>query len=490
MTDLLGGRAFAILGILAVTAQAPTEPSSSTQAVVKKGTVPISKDVPQIRLPKVTEADLSNGLHLIVLEDHRLPQVSFQIIIPGAGGYYDPENMNGLASFTATVMREGTTTRTSSQISQQLEVMAASLAVGAGISSIDATISGSCLSDQFDRLLGLTADVLLHPSFPDDEVARFKRQTRTQLIQQRASPGFLASEVLSRALYGAHPASRVAPSLAALDKTTRDALAEFHRERYVPDHAGMAIAGDISMAEVRKIVEARLAAAWKKTGVPEPTVGDPPPISGSKVHFIGRPDSVQTNLVVGTQAIERTNPEYDVLRVMNAVIGGGPTGRLFMHLREQKGYTYGAYSSLDAPVHRGNWSASTNVRTEVTGPALHDLLAEIGRLRDERVPEGELSDVQRAMVASFALSLESPEQLVGLHVTRWRYRLPENYWDRFAERVMAVTPDQVQAAARKYLAADRLQVVAVGDPSRVVDTLKTLGAVTTYDTEGRRVGEP
>ena len=212
-------------------------------------------------------------------------------------------------------------------------------------------------------------------------------------MQQRANPGFLAAEIFSRVLYGAHPASRVSPTLAALDKTTGDRLAAFHRTHYVPDHAGMAISGDISMAEARTIVEAKLG-AWKKSGTPASTVSEPAPTSGSKIHFIARPNSVQTNLIVGAQAIARTDPDYDVLRVMNTVIGGGPTGRLFMHLREEKGYTYGACSSLGAPMHRGDWSASTNVRTEVTGPALRDLLAEIGRLRDERVPDRELADAQ------------------------------------------------------------------------------------------------
>ena len=128
------------------------------------------------------------------------------------------------------------------------------------------------------------------------------------------------------------------------------------------------------------------------------------------------------------------------------------------------------------------------MRTEVTEPALRDLLAEITRLRDEAVPDQELTEARRSMVASFALSLESPAQLVSFYVTQWRYKLPADYYDRYAERIMAVTREQVQAAARKYLAADRLQIVAVGDPSRITETLKKLGAVETYDTEGKRVG--
>jgi predicted Zn-dependent peptidase len=194
---------------------------------------------------------------------------------------------------------------------------------------------------------------------------------------------------------------------------------------------------------------------------------------------------VQTTLIVGTQAIARTDPDYDVLQVMNRVIGGGPTGRLFIHLREEKGYTYGAGSTLNATMFRGDWYASTSVRTEVTEPALNDLLAEIRQLRDQPVSDQELADAKRAMIASFALSLELPPQLLNYHVTRWRYRLAADYWDKYPDRIAAVTQAQIQAAARKYLTADRMQIVAVGDPAKVADTLKKIGEVESYDAEGR-----
>jgi zinc protease len=476
----------ALVCIGAAAVRATQEQPPSTKGVVKKGKVPLSSEILKVKLPKPAEADLPNGIHLMVLEDRRLPQASFQIFIPGAGGYYDPPEQSGLASFAAALMREGTATRTSEQISQQLEVMAASLNIGAGAAGQEATVSGSCLSDQIDRLLDLTADVLLHPSFPDEEVARYKQRTRAQLTQQRANPGFLAIEMFSRAIYGSHPASRVTPTLAALEGVTHASLAEFHRAHYVPDHAGFAVAGDISMAEARKLVEAKFS-AWKKSGAAGPSVSDPSELAGPKIYFVARPNSVQTNLVVGAQAITRTNPDYDALQVMNKVIGGGPTGRLFIHLREEKGYTYGAGSSLSAPMYRGEWSASTSVRTEVTEPALTDLLAEIAQLRDQPVAEDELRDAKRSMTASFALSLESPPQLLNLYVTRWRYKLPADYWDRYPERIAAITREQVQAAARKYLSADRMQIVAVGDPARVAGTLKKLGEVETYDTDGKRV---
>lgn len=465
--------------------QPPPDQPSPTQGVVRKGKVPVSSEILKVKLPKPVEVDLPSGLHLLVLEDHRLPQVSFQILIPGAGGYYDPADQPGLASFVAALTREGTASRMSEQISQQLEVMAANLTVTAG-TGVEATVVGSALSDQFDRLLDIASDVLLHPSFSDEELGRYKQRMRAQLTQQRANPGFLAIELFNRVVYGEHPASRTAPTAAALDAATRDSLAAFHRARYVPDHAAMAIAGDISPADARKIVEARLA-GWTKSGAAAPSVADPAELTAPKIAFIGRPNSVQTNLVVGTQAIARGSPDYDVLQVMNKVIGGGPTGRLFIHLREEKGYTYGAGSTLSAPMFRGDWVASTSVRSEVTEPALRDLLAEIAQLRDQLVSAQELADAKRSMIASFALSLESPTQLLNYAVTRWRYRLAADYWDTYPDRISAITAQQVQAAARKYLDAQRMQIVAVGDPARVGDVLKKLGTVEAFDADGKRL---
>jgi zinc protease len=461
--------------------------ATTSPGLVRKGKVPVSTEIIKIMLPRPAEADLPNGLHLIVLEDHRLPEISFQVIIPGAGGFFDPVDQPGLASFTASLLREGTTTRASDRISAELELMAATLNVNAGTTSTEATMSGSALSDQASALFDIAADVLLHPAFADDEVARFKQRTRTTLLQQRGNPNFLASEMFARAIYGSHPAGRIAPTVASLDRTTRQQLVEFHQTQYVPDRAVLAIAGDISLPQVRTLVESKLG-LWKKSaGASKVSITDPAPVIGSKIFLVGRPSSVQTNLIVGTQAIERANADYDALQVMNKVIGGNVTGRLFLHLREDKGYTYGASSAVDARQHRGDWAAGTNVRTEVTEPALRDLLDEIRQMRDVPVPDAELADAKRSMIASFALSLESPQQMLGLYVTAWRYKLPADYWDRYAERVSAVTRDQVQAMARKYLAADHLQIVAVGDPVRIADSLKNFGAVESYDANGTRL---
>lgn len=465
----------------------PQPPDGSMKGAVLKGQSPISDKVLRVKLPRPEESDLSNGIHLMVMEDHRAPTVSFQLLIQGAGGYYDPADLPGLAELTATLMREGTKTLSSPQIAEKLETLAATVNVDTSMSSQVATLTASSLTESFEQVVAMAADILLNPTFPDEELARAKTRMRGGLVQQRGNPGFLAGELMSRVLNGDHPAGRASITLPVLQRVTSADLVAFHKETYVPDFAVLGVWGDISAREARRKFEAALA-GWEKAGVPRPTVSDPPNVTGAKVYVVDRAESVQTSLRVGAPAISRLSPDYDVVSVMNKIIGGGPTGRLFLNLREDKGYTYGASSGFSALRYRGSWQASTDVRSEVTGPALGELMAEIKRLRDERVPAQEFRDAKRSMVAAFALSLESPGGILNNHITRWLYGLPLEYPDRYPDRVMAVTGEQVQAAARKYLDPLRLQIVAVGDGGKIADALKTFGPVETYDTEGKKIG--
>ncbi len=277
-------------------------PPSSSGGLVVKGKAPVSSDVLKVKLPKPQEADLPNGLHVMVLEEHRLPRITFQIIIPGAGGFYDPPTMIGLSTYTAQMMREGTATRSSQQISQDLETMAASVNVFGSISGPTATISGAALTENFPKLLTIAADVLLNPSFPAEEWDRLKTRTRAALLQQRSQPQFLSNERFSKVVFGDHPLGRVSATPETLDAITRDAMIEFHRTRFVPDHALIAFAGDISLADAKKAVETTFG-AWKKSGSAKPSVTDPPAAGPAKVYLVARPNSVQTTLTVGTQSM-------------------------------------------------------------------------------------------------------------------------------------------------------------------------------------------
>jgi zinc protease len=457
----------------------------SQKGVVLKGKAPVSKEILRVRLPRPQEFDLPNGVHVLVLEDHRLPLVSFQVVIPGAGGYFDPPESPGLASFVAAMMREGTTTRTSAQIAQQLETIAANVGVGVGMSGTTATVSGSSLTDNLDAVLGLAGDVLLNPTFPEEELGRYKTRTNASLMQNRSVPTFLSVEMVNRVLYGSHPASRTAPTPDSLGQATRTMLADFHRTHYVPDFALIAIVGDVTLPVAKEKLNAAFG-TWRKSGTTRPSVQDPPPAGPAKVYLVNRPGSVQSNVAVAVPAISRMSPDYDTVRVLNEIIGGGPTGRLFLNLREDKGWTYGAYSSVTATMFRGDWVARAEVRTDVTEGAVRETLAEMAALRDQPLSDASLQEKKRLLVANFALSLESPDTILGNYVTSWLYKLPADYWDKYPDRVMAVTPAALQASAKKYFDPANIQIVVVGDGAKVGEALKKFGTVETYDTEGKK----
>jgi zinc protease len=462
-------------------------PSTKAEGTVLKNRAPVNKELLRVKLPKPAESDLSNGVHLIVLSDHRTPQINFQMIVDGAGGYYDPASIPGLAGFTASLMREGTTTKTSEQISEQLDRLAAAVTVGAGISSPFATVGGNGLTNNLDTVLALMADVLMNPSFPQAEIDRYKTRTRANLMQQRAQPGFLAAERLNKAVFGDHPLARVSPAPAALDALTRDALVEFHKTHYVPDRAVLAVTGDITAEQAKQKAEAAFG-GWKKSGAAIASQTAAPAVSAPSISLVARPNSVQTSLRIGTQSIERADPDYVPLTVANRILGG-PLGRLFEHLREQKGYTYGANSGFTSSRIRGSWTASTDVRSEVTDPALTDLIDEIKQMREKPVSDTELANAKRAIVGSFALLVESPNAVLNNILDQYLYKLPADYWDTYASKIEAVTTADIQRVAQKYWSPDRLQIVAVGDLSKLEPALKKLGAYQSFDTEGKPISK-
>jgi predicted Zn-dependent peptidase len=190
-------------------------------------------------------------------------------------------------------------------------------------------------------------------------------------------------------------------------------------------------------------------------------------------------------MLLGGLAIDRTDPDYVPLVVMNRILGGGASARLFLNLREEKGYTYGVYSQIAALKYPGPWRAHGDVRTEVAGGALTEFLREFGRMRDEPVPAAELEESQRSLVAAFALSLEKPDQLLGYALQRKIYGLPADYWDAYPAKVMAVTPAEVMRVAKRYLDLDTMQVVVVGDAAKIRPVLQPLGTVEVYDTDGK-----
>jgi predicted Zn-dependent peptidase len=455
--------------------------------IERKGRAPLSKEVLKVKLPRPVEAKLDNGLTILILENHQFPTVNVNFTINGAGALYEPANMPGLASATAQMLREGTRTRNSKQIAEEVDKLGATLGAFAGFGSAQTALTAAGLSDNFDQWFALTTDVLMNPTFPAEELAKFKARLKAQLRQQRSSPDFLANEQFARAVYGNHPASIVAATPEAVDALTPEALANWQKARYAPQNTILGIAGDVKASEIIPKLKAALS-GWQKTDAAETLPQNPVPAAQKRIIIVNRPDSVQTTMAMGNIAIDRRSPDYFPVLIMDNIIGSGGSARLFMKLREEQGLTYGAYSFFTAVKYPGPWRAGGDFRTEVTEQAMTGFLNEINRIRDEKVSADELEENKRSVVASFALSLEQPNTLLSYEITRRIYGFPEDYWETYPSRVMAVTADDVQRVARKYLNPEALQIIAVGDASKIRTVLEKFGTVTVYDAEGKPEG--
>lgn len=470
---------------------APQQPGPADEGLkgaVLKNRAPVNRETLKVKLPRAQEATLKNGLRVVLLESHRVPTFSMQLVVM-SGGLSDPAERRGLASFTAALLREGTERRTSREIAEQLDTLGASLFGSAGLSGFTSNVSTGGLVENLDAVLDIFADVVRHPVFPKEEVEKYKARTLTQLQAQRSTPAFLAQERFNRAVYGEHPAALVSPPVESLRQTTTEDLARFHSTYYRPNNAMLAIVGDVKLGEILPKLE-RAFGDWKAGDVPKTDI---PAASAqykqTRIQLIDRPGSVQTLLQLGNIGIERADPDYFAMLVMNRVVGGGSTARLFLNLREARSYTYGAYSSFGTSKYRGTWLANSSVRTEVTEGAMREFLNEFKRIRTERVPAEELENAKRSLIGSFALSLEQPQLLLSNIVTQKLYNLPDDYWDTYTQRIAAITAEDVQRAAQKYVDLDHLQIIAVGDAARMRAALAPYGTVEVYDTNGQLVPE-
>jgi zinc protease len=451
--------------------QDKTVPLSSVERLNR---APVSKEILKVKLPQASEHKLSNGMTVLILEQHKLPTIALELDMePGA--IADPTP--GMAKFTAEMLREGTAKRSSSAIAAAADEIGAQLSSEADFGGSDSTVYIAGLTDSTSTLFDLLSDIALHPSFPADELEKYKKRELGDLEDEMSRPYFLANKEFHKALYGDTNYAVTAPTAAQIQSVTSEMLAEYHHKYYVPGNAVLGIVGDVNTDEVMKLVE-KYFGEWPKTAPPEVTLAEVPPAQQKKVVLVDRPGSVQTNIVAGNLAIKRNDPDYFALTVMDHIVGGGPSARLFLNLREAHGYTYGAYSGLNTDVYRGYWNANTEVRTAVTDGSLHELFNEFNRIRTEPVPAAELDEAKRALVASFALSLENQLQLLGDALEVHHFGLPADYWDKYPEHIAGIDAAAVLAAGKKYVDVDHMQIICVGDAKQIKDAVAKYGPVT------------
>jgi zinc protease len=436
-----------------------------------------------IAIPAPRETVLSNGLTLVVVEDRRLPLVSYRLAFP-VGGAFDPPAIPGLTDLLAGLLPEGTESRTSREIADEVARMGASISAGA--SSDYTIVAASALAQFNDPILDLMAEIVLHPSFPENEVELAKQNTKESLRQQRAQPSFLASEMVSRVIFGEHPYSVVAPTPESIDRASRDEFVRFHRAKLVPNNAVFIVVGDVHYDEIAHRIES-LFSTWERGE--ELVANFPPPPARTKrmAYLVDRPGSAQSNIVIANSGITRTNPDYFPMILMHTVLGATASSRLFMNLREDKGYTYGAYSNLDARRSAGSFRATAEVRTQVTGDSLKEFFYELERIGSTPVSQKEITDAKSYLTGVFPIRLETQEGLTDQLVQIKMLNLPNDYLQNYRERIQAVTIEDIQRVAQKYVRPDEAALIVVGDGASVVDQIKPYCEdIEIYNTAGKR----
>jgi len=436
-----------------------------------------------LNLPEPFEKTFSNGLGLVLIEDKRLPLISFRLAFR-SGDANDPANLRGLTDMFSHLVSEGTETRTSRQIAEEIERLGATLSVGS--SSDFTTIAASSLSIYVDQILELIADVTMRSTFPQNEVDLARENTKQLLIQQRAQPSFLASERMASVIFGSHPYASISPTEEMLDSLTRDDLLSFRKATLIPNNAVLIIVGDFESDAIIDRVE-DLFAAWPTGSISQPNSPALPQRGERTIYLVDRPGSAQSNIVIANEAITRTSPDYFPMLLMHTILGANASSRLFMNLREHKGYTYGAYTNLDARRLAGTFRATAEVRTSVTGASLHEFFYELDRIRSEAVSTEEITNAKSYLSGVFPIRIETQDGLIDQLVSIKMLDLPDDHLRTYRERVNAVTVDEIQTMGQQYVRPHEAAVVIVGDAATLNEQIQPYAEkIEVYDTEGNR----
>jgi zinc protease len=439
-----------------------------------------------LSLPVPRSFKLANGLTVMFVEQHNLPVVSANLVVL-SGSERNPTDKPGLASFTADMLDEGTNKRSTLQIADDVAQIGATLQSGS--SADQSTVSTRVLKKNVDAAFDLMSDVALNPSFTEKEIERVRKTRLTSIQQQRDNPNALANRVFYSTLFGdKHPYGFIELGTAESTKAiTRDDMMSFWKAGYVPENSALVIAGDINESEVRTLAE-KYFGKWSGKGT-KATVPDATSSTGRKLIIVDKPGSPQTVLRVGQIGVPRSSPDYVPIQVMNTGLGGLFSSRINMNLREQHGYTYGAFSTFVFRRGAGPFLAGAGVRTDVTAPATREIFNELERIRAGDVTADELKTSKDAFARSLPGLFETTAQMVGSLSQLFVYNLPLDYYRTLPARIDAVTVADVRRAAEKYLSPDSMIIVAVGDRSKIEEEMKklNLGAIEIRDLEGQPV---
>lgn len=448
-------------------------------AFAEKEMPPKPEKMKKLSFPDFKEFKLKNGLVTVVVEHHEQPVASIYFVLR-AGSSLDPEGKSSLAQFTASMLNKGTGGKNSDELAEWIESVGGDFRANA---TNDASIVYvDVLSEYLDVAYEFIAEVMLDPTFPEDELETERKRVKTALELQLSNAQAMADRHFKSVVYGHHPYA-VQPVVETVEAVTSDDLVAFHKRNYVPNNAMLFVVGDVKTKDVKKRVK-KYFGEWERGTPDKVEFTDPPERTARNISLYHRPNSVQTNLYVGHTGMRPDDSDWPAITVGNRILGDGATGRLFMILREEKGWTYGAYSNFSKPVDIGYFRATANVRTEVSDSALTEMLYQIDRIVEEPVSEKDLAAAKSYLIGNFPTTIETPRQIASQIGTAMLLGLEKKSLEDYRKKIDKVTIEDVQATMARHIHPDRLAMVLVGDATQVKDMVEPIASVILYDIEG------
>ena len=456
-------------------APAPVQAQAQGQARRQTPAFPSTPPAPapprDFRVPEPKRFTLDNGLQVALVQWGNMPKVRVTLDIR-TGNAFEKKNEVWLADLTGNLMREGTATRTGTEISRQAAGMGGSVAINVGGDTT--TIGGDVLTEFGPQMVELVADIAQHPKFPDSEVARLKANLSRQLAVALSQPQQVALEKFRAVLYGDHPYGRVFPTDEMIKGYTLDQVRAFYQSTYGGGRSRLYIVGRFDAAAVEAAVR-RAFGEWPK-GTPVDVV-PPKPSSTRSIHLVDRPGAVQSTLIIGVPSIDPSKGDFIPMTVMDALLGGAFASRITKNIREDKGYTYSPYSELSTHYRDAYWAENADVTTAVTGPSIKEIFAEIDRIQAEPPSAEELKGIQNYLAGTYILRNSSRGGITAQLEYIDLHGLPANYANEYVKRIYAVTPQQVSEVAKQYLQDDRATIVIVGDRKVIEEQVKGFGRI-------------
>jgi predicted Zn-dependent peptidase len=453
------GLAVALAAAPAVTAQAQKPKQSPPEPGTPRG----------FSVPKPTTLTLENGLGITLVQYGTVPKATVNLGVR-TGNVDEKASEVWLADVMGAMLSEGTATRSASQIAEDAASMGGSLDILVGENRID--IGGDVLSEFAPQMVALVADVAQHPKFPESELGRLKDDKARELSIAKSQPQPLAQEKFRAVLYGDHPYGRLFPTEAMLQGYTIAQVKDFYDRNFGAARSRIYVVGRFD----EKAVEAAIRKAfadWKKGAAPNTT--KPSPKSARAVYLIDRPGAPQSTINIGVPVIDPSNPDWDRLYLMNVLLGGSFASRITSNIREQKGYTYSPQGQLSSRYRDAYWIEIADVTTNVTGPALKEIIGEVDKLQSEPPAEKELKAFQNYRAGVFVLQNSSRGGIIGQLEFVDLHGLPADYLNGYVGRIYAITPAQVQEMAKKYVLEDKATIVVVGDKKAIEEQIKEFG---------------